>query len=419
MLKKLRNKIVLTNMLLVFVLLLVIGVCVSVFAYNVEHEKIEKRLEKAIYFFSDTGAGDFRRSFGEETPEKGGEDGDNFLSGSAVVILLNSDNEPVAKTEFSATMSDTAVEYSVNYVLKKGKTSGYISTVGVEYLMSATQFGTTIAFTDRTSLEETVSAVVITSLIVFATIMAVVFVISIILASLAVKPVDAAWTAQKQFIADASHELKTPLTVILANTNILESHETEQDPNPDRMQWIESTKDEATRMKKLIEEMLYLAKSDTEEVQLTLADTDISEIAERTVLTFEPVAFEKNVEIRTAIQPELILKTEASMLERLLYILIDNAVKHAEKGTPVKVSLGKAGGKVTVLVNNRGDIISSEDIPHIFDRFYKADKARTADSADNGFGLGLSIAKSITSKLGGTIEVTSNEQYGTTFRVQF
>ena len=104
------------------------------------------------------------------------------------------------------------------------------------------------------------------------------------------------------------------------------------------------------------------------------------------------------------------------MVERVLGVLLDNAVKHAEKGSQVTLSLGKAAQNTEIFVHNYGDTIAPEDLPHIFDRFFKADKSRTQDSAENGFGLGLAIAHDIAEKLGGTLSAASSEQYGTTFR---
>lgn len=147
-----------------------------------------------------------------------------------------------------------------------------------------------------------------------------------------------------------------------------------------------------------------------------LSKINISEIAERSALTFEPVAFEKNVNIATAISPNIIINSEPALFDRLLHILLDNAVKHAEKGSTVKLVLGKDGVHTVIFVNNTGDIIAPEDLPHIFDRFYRADKSRTDTG---GYGLGLAIAKNILKTLGGSISVTSDSVSGTTFRVYF
>jgi signal transduction histidine kinase len=146
---------------------------------------------------------------------------------------------------------------------------------------------------------------------------------------------------------------------------------------------------------------------------------NLSDIAERAALTFEPVAFEKNVNIRTIIAENLVFYSNPELFDRLIHILLDNAVKHSHNDTEILLALQKNGAKVFLSVNNKGDIIPREDIPHIFDRFYRADKARTSSNESSGYGLGLAIAKSILEKLNGDIVVSSNADNGTTFTVVF
>ena len=243
--------------------------------------------------------------------------------------------------------------------------------------------------------------------------MAVIFLISLWLSGLAVKPVKRAWEQQKQFVADASHELKTPLTVILANNNIMMSHK--ESTVADEHQWLESTEEEANHMKKLIDNMLFLAKSDAGETKVQLSEVNFSEITEGCALNFEPVAFEKEIMIDTDIMSDVTLDGDATQLNQLAHILVDNAVKYADRGTNVTIRLQKHGDSVEFSVNNIGTPISKEDAEHIFDRFYRAEKSRTT----KGYGLGLSIAQRITESMNGKISVESNKENGTTFTVKF
>ncbi|MBQ2093175.1 MAG: HAMP domain-containing histidine kinase, partial [Ruminococcus sp.] len=218
-----------------------------------------------------------------------------------------------------------------------------------------------------------------------------------------------AWEQQKQFVADASHELKTPLTVILANNNIMMSHR--DSTVKDEAQWLESTQEEAGHMKKLIDQMLYLAKSDAGTAAVQYSDVNFSEIVEGAALNFEPVAFEKEIMIDTEIEPDIVLNGNATELNQLVHILTDNAVKYADKETTVTIKLSKKNDRVEFSVNNFGNVISKEDMEHIFDRFYRAEKSRTT----KGYGLGLSIAKKIVESTNGKLTVQSNEKDGTTF----
>jgi len=231
------------------------------------------------------------------------------------------------------------------------------------------------------------------------------------LADVAVKPTEEAWKQQKRFIADASHDLKTPLTVIMANNDIMLSH-----PNSivaEQKKWLESTKAEGEYMQALINKMLELARSEALASTIKLENTNISELVEKTALQLEPVAYEKNVEIKSEITSNLVIKSNSEEFTRLIYILVDNAIKYAKEGSRITISLCNTKKEIALNINNSGNVISKEELPHIFERFYRSDSARTS----GGFGLGLSIAKNIVTALNGEISATSTKENGTTFTV--
>ena len=216
-------------------------------------------------------------------------------------------------------------------------------------------------------------------------------------------------------MADASHELKTPLAVILANTQILKES-SEELPEESR-RWVKSTADEAERMKGLVEGLLELAR--TEEGAGNARrdeDVDLSGITEGEALQFDAVAFEQGCSIEASVAEDLHVKGDPDQLERLVKTLLDNACKYAESGTEVLVSLERQGQAAELSVTNHGAPIDPEDLPHIFDRFYRSDKARARETG--GFGLGLAIAKGIVESHGGKISVTSSLEAGTRFVVR-
>ncbi|MBR2024237.1 MAG: HAMP domain-containing histidine kinase, partial [Clostridia bacterium] len=233
------------------------------------------------------------------------------------------------------------------------------------------------------------------------------------LAEIAIKPTENTWTQQKRFIQDASHDLKTPLTVIMANNEILLSHcdETVEE----QKKWLESTKNEGEHMKELINQMLDLAKSESLATNINIENVNVSELTESVALQLEPIAYEKNVDIIMQIENDIVLKSNKTEYTRLLYILVDNAIKYAPSETSIIVTLSKTKKQTTLCVNNKGNPIPKEDIKYIFDRFYRSDSARIK----GGFGLGLSIAKNIVVALNGEITVNSNDNDGTTFIVKF
>lgn len=168
-------------------------------------------------------------------------------------------------------------------------------------------------------------------------------------------------------------------------------------------------------MKNLIDQMLFLAKSDAESSKTELTKVNVSEVIEAAYLNFEPIAFEKGIMLDCEIEPDIIMDSNETMLNQLSHILIDNAIKYSVIDGIVKIKLLKQNNKLIISVNNKGNVISKDEIAHIFDRFYRAEKSRTT----KGYGLGLSIAQNITNSIGGKISVESNEENGTTFCVEW
>lgn len=168
-------------------------------------------------------------------------------------------------------------------------------------------------------------------------------------------------------------------------------------------------------MKNLIDQMLFLAKSDAESSKTELTKVNVSEVIEAASLNFEPIAFEKGIMLDCEIEPDIIMDSNETMLNQLSHILIDNAIRYSVIDGIVKIKLLKQNNKLIISVNNKGNVISKDEIAHIFDRFYRAEKSRTT----KGYGLGLSIAQNITNSIGGKISVESNEENGTTFCVEW
>ena len=220
--------------------------------------------------------------------------------------------------------------------------------------------------------------------------------ISILLARWAVRPVEQAWAEQRQFVADASHELKTPLTVILTNAELMQ---TEPDP-----QYARSVLTMATRMRTLVESLLELARVDNGAVRAAFEDTDLSTLVEEELLPFEPVYFERGLELDCALEPDLHVLGSPRHLRQVVSILLDNAVNHAPEGSAVRLHLQRQGGTAQLTVTNPGDL-SREDCRNIFLRFYRVDAARSG----GGYGLGLPIAQGIIRDHGGKIWAESRD----------
>lgn len=226
------------------------------------------------------------------------------------------------------------------------------------------------------------------------------------------KPVKEALYKQRDLIANASHELKTPLTIISTDMSVIQSEPTSS--IEDNAKWIDSINSQISRMQELIQNMLELSKMEQSELKKELVQ--LSVVAEGACLTFEPVCFEKSVELQTDIQPGLACLGDKSSLERLFVILLDNAIKYCGDNGKVGFNLVGENKKIRITVMNTGEIISKEDAQHVFDRFYRTDGARRNED-NQSFGLGLSIAKATVVAHGGTIACHGIENKGTVFTV--
>ena len=293
------------------------------------------------------------------------------------------------------------VLHIVQAALEREDDSGVLGDYSLRYLRRIGVVSVRIAFTDCTMEQATMRSLLLRSGLVALAALAVLAGLSYCLAGLVVGPVKRAWQEQKQFVSDASHELKTPLTVILSSSELAAE---EQDVQRTK-QYVEGIHAESLRMKALVEDMLTLARTESGTRPETEA-VDLSDTVLESVLAFEPVAFESGRELVYDIQPELTVMGSGVQLRRLTDILLDNAVKYAAEGTPIRLLLRQEGRCAALRVENRGETIPAEKLRHIFDRFYRADESR---SGGEGVGLGLAIAQSIAQSHGGSIGCASEE----------
>ena len=240
------------------------------------------------------------------------------------------------------------------------------------------------------------------------------FVLSFYLSGWSIKPVATAWNQQQQFVADASHELKTPLTVILANTNMLvNSPDIPDGKDRQRIQYI---LEEARRMKRLTERLLTLARGDCYQGSTPYTDLDFSYLVSRCLMTVEANFFDLGKHLACDVDDGIVVYGNNTELCQMVHILLDNACKYSSANSTIQIGLHKKGVKDAILtVTNEGTPLIKEDIKHIFDRFYRANPSR---SGIPGHGLGLSIALNIIRKHKGEIRAVSDGISQNTFSVR-
>lgn len=293
----------------------------------------------------------------------------------------------------------------------KDKQKGILQSQSLAYQIKQTSSGYFIAFLDISSNQHDMKNLILTSMMVGIFAFLAFLLLSFLLSNWALQPVQNAWEQQKQFVADASHELKTPLTVILADSDILLTHA--NDTIDQQKKWIHSIQSEAQRMKKLVESLLFLAKSDANRLPVEFQIINFSDIVWNCILPFESIAYEHGMHLHSEIENDLTVYGNEAQLKQVMMIFLDNAVKY----TPVKgrifVQLKRNNDKIICKIHNTGSYISKEEQAHIFERFYRCDKARIHEG---GYGLGLPIAKSIIDAHHGQIQVESNKEEGSCFQ---
>ncbi len=242
------------------------------------------------------------------------------------------------------------------------------------------------------------------------------FFISRLYADRAVKPIESAFYKQRELVANASHELKTPITVITTSLSIINSNPSETVEH--QKKWFSNIHSQTQRMSNLVNDMLDLAKADNFSTDAASSRINCSAILHGVILSMEAAFFDNGLEINQKIDEDILIRAEAENLEKLCYILIDNAVKYTPKDGRIDISLSVERRRAVLSVKNFGVSIPAEKLPKLFDRFYRGEESHTAGAVQS-FGLGLAIAKSIVDGLGGNITVDTKENEWTEFRVSF
>ena len=292
--------------------------------------------------------------------------------------------------------------------LNRPEMEGLIQNYGLRYLRRENGLYWSLAFVDismeRAMLREMMGSYLGIALAAFLLLLGV----SALLARWATRPVERAWRQQRQFLSDASHELKTPLTVILSNAELLAAQPLEGRP----ARWTDNILSESQQMKHLVEEMLTLARADNQQTPAAVpAEVSLSDVAEDCALAFEPVAFEAGKPLEYHVAEGVTVPGDGDKLRRLVSILLDNAVKYGAEGGTITLALEKTERQARLTVSNPGEPIPAEQLSRLFERFYRADASRGEKS---GFGLGLSIAAVIAQEHKGTLKAESGGE-GTRF----
>ena len=293
----------------------------------------------------------------------------------------------------------------INEALLSDRETGELEEHGLRYLKSVSPRGYTIVFSDTTTESATLKHLFYSCLAIFVVAMILFLGISILLSHWVIKPVATAWDQQRQFVADASHELKTPLSVIMANAELMQGEDLGEE---ERRTYSGNILGVTYQMRFLVENMLEMARVDNGTVKMNFNMVDFSQLVSDAALSFQLLYEEQGIGLRCAVPDGVEIHGSEQHLYQVMDVLLDNALKYSTPGGMVSVDLANTGRNCVLSVASPGEPISKEDLKNIFKRFYRADKARAMNGS---YGLGLSIAESIVEAHKGTIWAESEKGY--------
>ena len=375
---------------------------------------------------------------------------DSNMDALADLIVFEKGRPPVFRDVFQEAPSEAGYfrpdrsnfitresSYSTRYFTVEFNTSGQVTSINTDKIASVTReeaentakslyesytdrgwigeyrykiirepLATRMVFLDGSSNRELYRSYLLTSALVLLGSGLVAFLLIILFSTRAVTPVAESYEKQKQFVTNVNHELKTPLTLILANLDIAESE-------LGKNEWLDDIRYEGKQMASLVEQLVSLSRMDEESTQLSFEDFNVSEMLLDITSEFKPAALASGRTFSTDIDPNVSIKGDEAVLRQIVSVLLDNALKYCDEGGEICCSLSK-GKHLTLSVTNSFANVNSTDLNRLFDRFYRQDKARTSGS---GFGIGLSIAKAMTEKHGGRIQAYKADENTIGFKV--
>lgn len=395
MIQKLRMKFVALSMALLFALLAVIMVIVDLLNY------------RAVVTYSDTVIdilADNRGAF---------PDGDQFddlqrehpfskelpYETRYFTVRLDAQGNVVYTDtgKIAAVDTQTAIFYAKRAL--EGETAGFID--DYRYAVRSDRAGSLVVFLDCGRRLDDFHSFMWTNIWINLAGFAVVFVLIVILSDRIVRPFAENYEKQKLFITDAGHELKTPLTIIDADVDVLETEFGEGN------EWLQDIQKQTRRLTVMTNALVYLSRMEEAGSHLQMVDFPISDVVAETAQSFQTLAMTQGKTLELKIQPMLSFRGDAKAICQLTSILLDNSVKYSGKEGRIRLSLSRNGNALRLEVQNTSEPISPQQLAHLFDRFYRTDKSRNTETG--GFGIGLSIARAIVTAHKGTIKASMQE----------
>lgn len=447
MFKKLRNRFLIVNLVSISIMMLVAFATI----YTITYQNVQRETNMELYKVSDfyhspynsskmprgegqgsgsggsTGSGSSSGSDSFPSDAMGGDNGGpggdpNSPPARSVSFMIKTDVQwKITDTHSRFDMEDTFYTAALQKVDQdkvgdSGRQTGQFALDGTDwaYVVDPSGDGHMIVFIDVTAQQGILTNLIYTFAVVGLVMLIVIYFLSRYFANRSIAPVREAFEKQKQFIGDASHELKTPLAIINTNADVLLANQ--EDTIANQAKWLHYIKSETERMTGLTNDLLYLTQMDDSRSTMIHAKFNMSDAVESIILPMEAVIFEKNISLDYNIEPNLTVYGNSEQIKQVILILLDNAVKYSGPKGAVNVTLQKQNNDVVLAVSNTGEGIAPEHLDRIFDRFYRTDSSRARKHG--GHGLGLAIARSIVDQHKGELYARSVVGEGATFYVR-
>lgn len=422
MIKSLRKKFILVSMLSMFVVLFLIMTGLN----SINYYKMTDKADRLTKMLADNG-GEFdttpngkdnpssdknktqppKKPEGEEGPENEGISPETPFETRYFSVSLDEDGNYVSSNMGNiAAITETLAKKYAKEVFKNTKDTGFKDIY--RYRISATDSETMVIFVDCRQEIASFRTTLITSVTVSALGLLAVFILVLIFSGRVFKPVAESYEKQKQFITDAGHEIKTPLTIIDANTEITEMEQGET-------KWTKSTRNQIRRLNDLTQQLITLSKMDEGGGEMQKEKFSISDAVEETLNQFEVLAGKTDKTFDMKIQPNVDYLGDERAIRQLVGILMDNAIKYSINGSIISVLLEKKGKKIYIRFYNKADNVVKGRLDVLFERFYRTDASR--NSQTGGSGIGLSVAKAIVTAHKGKIAAESEDGKSLTISV--
>lgn len=402
--EKLKKKTFCTLFLIISIFIIITTIVFNVQNYHKEYNGIKRNLTRMnMMFFK----GPTRKPINNDLIIEDLND-KIIMDYDFYTFILDRNNNIIHKISHNENSFSNEIINKANNILAKSNDSN----IKINFLyLSDTSYnfksGQYLVIVDTSNIRYRLVSLLLISILILGIFEILVYYVSKKITKWIVFPVEETFNKQKDFIADASHELKTPLAVMMASIDCIEV-------NKKNEKYINNMKSEADRMNHLITKLLDLSKSEMNNKKELYQLNNLSKIVEKRTLVFESLAFENNVSIDSDIEKDILFNCNKIEIDEVVSILIDNAIKHSYKNSKVKVNLYKDKNNIILDVINNGKDIPNEECDKIFERFYRSDKSR--NRASNRYGLGLAIAKNIVNNHNGQIKAFSKDKF-TTFRV--